>query len=74
MALLPHSFAAKARAAPWFPEECVTTVETCRGSCKIAFIAPRSLNDPVRWKFSHLKNNSAPTASFSEFDDMTEVR
>ena len=58
----PCSDAASERAAPWFPEEVVATpfASSTLLSCNKVFVAPRNLNEPVRWKFSHLKNNSAP--------------
>ena len=31
-------------------------------SCKTAFIAPRNLNAPTCWKFSHLKKHRSPSA------------
>ncbi len=50
-----------ATAWAWLPEENVSTPALrCRSSnCEMALKAPRNLKAPMRWKFSHLKNNSA---------------
>jgi acyl dehydratase len=56
-ASMPRSLAARATAMPWLPDDCVTTPLAAASSLrlKIAFVAPRILKDPVRWKLSHLK-------------------
>jgi hypothetical protein len=58
------------------PEEKATTpraraAESRRDS---ALKAPRNLNAPTRWKFSHLKNTVAPNASSTVRDVNTGVR
>lgn len=50
----PHSRAASASAAPWLPDECVTTPPGPL-SCRHWFIAPRTLNEPARCRFSHCR-------------------
>ena len=56
------AFPAAASAWPWLPEEWVTTPARLplSPSCKRAFIAPRNLNAPTFWKFSHLKQTEPP--------------
>ena len=39
-----------------------------------AFIAPRALNAPTFWKFSHLKKSRAPVSASSERQESTGVR
>src|SRR5262249_19731110 len=41
---------------------------------KIAFVAPRILNDPVLWKFSHLRKSCAPAILPRDADFSTGVR
>jgi hypothetical protein len=41
---------------------------------KTAFVAPRTLKAPAFWKFSHLKNSSAPVSSFMKREVRTGVR
>ena len=47
------------------PDECVATPHTASrsGSDNTAFSAPRILNAPPRWKFSHLNTTFAPQLS-----------
>src|SRR4051812_6625899 len=73
---MPRSFAARARAAAWFPDECVATprLAVSSSSEKTALAAPRALNAPTFWKFSHLKNNDAPLAASSSALVSTGVR
>ena len=56
--LAPSLLAADETAAPWFPDDVVMTpfVNCFFESCKIVFVAPLILNEPVFWKLSHLKN------------------
>ena len=59
--------AARARAAPWLPEEWVQTPPVPDGASEpaiesTALLAPRNLNAPARCRFSHLKATSAPTS------------
>ena len=62
---MPRNFAASASAAAWLPDECVTTplAATASDNDRTALVAPRNLNAPARWKFSHLKNSSAPASA-----------
>ncbi len=46
----------------------------CGAIADSALNAPRNLNEPVRWKFSHLKNTVAPEASSTVREVMTGVR
>ena len=54
---MPRRTAAYASAAPWLPDECVTTPRPASSAVSenTAFAAPRALNAPIFWKFSHLK-------------------
>src|SRR5436190_9974862 len=61
-AVIPRIRAARATACAWFPEDIVTTPRAASSSLRerIAFEAPRNLNAPIFWKFSHLKKSEAP--------------
>ena len=50
---------------PWLPEEWVATPFAACASFRpnTAFEAPRALNAPPFWRFSHLKKSSAPESS-----------
>jgi len=65
---MPRRGAAHASAAPWFPEECVTTPFAAPASLSesTALHAPRALNAATFWRFSHLKKSVAPVAMSSE--------
>src|SRR2546426_12819032 len=64
-----------ATAAPWFPDDAVTTPPArCPGvSDRSLFIAPRSLNDPVTWRFSIFRNTRARPVPPSARDSSTGV-
>src|SRR4029450_12744403 len=61
---VPRRVAAQARAAPWLPDECVTTPLTACASSSdsTALHAPRALNAATFCRFSHLKNSVEPDA------------
>src|SRR5439155_26982569 len=65
-----------ASAAPWLPDECVATPRRAVASSseKTAFVAPRALNAPIFWKFSHLKKSDATLAASSRELVSTGVR
>src|SRR5262252_7039030 len=73
---MPRSAAARATAAPWLPEECVATPRraSVSGRANTALLAPRALNAPPFWKFSHLKESRAPVSPSSVLLLMTGVR
>jgi hypothetical protein len=54
VARTPASRAAQATACPWFPALAATTParRSLADSAAILFSAPRTLNEPVRWRFS----------------------
>ena len=56
---MPSSFAASAIAMPWLPDEKVMTprARTSSGNCSSMLAAPRILNAPLRWRFSHLSDS-----------------
>jgi len=60
---MPRRRAASASAWAWLPEEWVATPRRASASDSenTALAAPRNLKAPTFWKFSHLKNSSAPT-------------
>ena len=60
----------------WAPLEGVTMPCAASASVneRIAFAAPRILNEPVFWKLSHLKKNCAPAIRSSECEVRTGVR
>ena len=64
-AAMPRCRAAYASAAPWLPDECVTTPRRASASVSenTALVAPRALNAPTFWKFSHLKKSRAPASA-----------
>ena len=57
VARIPASRAAQATACPWLPAVAATTPAACSASDSdaIVFTAPRTLNEPVRWRFSALR-------------------
>src|SRR5258707_7749172 len=72
----PRHAAAQATAAPWLPLDCVTIpFATCFSVReRIAFEAPRILNEPVLCRFSHLKKSWALVIAFKEAEVRTGVR
>src|SRR6516162_357206 len=73
---MPRSAAARATAAPWLPEECVATPRraSVSGRANTALLAPRALNAPPFWKFSHLKESRVPVSPSSVLLLRTGVR
>src|SRR5690348_12840960 len=71
----PRTRAAYASAWPWLPAEPVTT-PPLQPSPSAASLdsAPRSLNDPVRWRFSALRATVAPHSSEIVREERTGVR
>jgi hypothetical protein len=67
--------AARATAWAWLPEENATTpARRCAASNRdSALNAPRNLNAPIRWKFSHLKYSLAPSSAFTRREVSTGV-
>jgi len=65
-----------AMACAWLPDEnAITPPLRCAASnFDSALNAPRNLNAPMRWKFSHLKKNSAPQRSLAVAERSTGVR
>ena len=72
----PRSRAASAKAWAWFPLECVTTPRFWASASRenTALAAPRILNEPVRWRFSHLKKRALPASASREAQVKTGVR
>jgi hypothetical protein len=58
----PVRVAASATPWAWFPALAVTTPAAFSASESVLmrFVAPRILNEPVRWKFSSFRWTSAP--------------
>ena len=72
----PASRAAHATACAWLPAEIEITprARSSSVSSAIRFSAPRTLNEPVRWKSSALKCASAPSRSESVAERSSGVR
>src|SRR5439155_2114998 len=62
VASMPSSRAAHATAWPWFPALAVTTpaFRSTWLRLSILFTAPRTLNEPVRWRFSAFRRTGRP--------------
>ena len=60
----PSSEEASATPCAWLPALAATTpaARSSGSSPAIRTYAPRSLKEPVRWRFSHLKWTGAPTS------------
>src|SRR6266404_2391559 len=73
---MPRNCAAIATACAWFPEECATTPgpSLSSGIESTKFEAPRILNAPPVWRFSHLKNADTPASVSKLREVMTGVR
>jgi len=58
----PMRVAARATPCAWLPADAVTTPAACSSSESVAMrlVAPRILNEPVRWKVSSFRWTSAP--------------
>ena len=76
MAVVPTIRAASATPCAWFPDEYATTprARSVAVSNRSLFSAPRILNEPARWRFSHLKKTWQPLASSNAAEEMTGVR
>src|SRR5256714_1022345 len=72
----PGSAAAGATACAWLPDEKATAprARSSSESERILFVAPRILNAPARWKFSHLKKTRRPAAASNVREVATGVR
>src|SRR6267378_3722466 len=76
VAAAPTCLAAIATACAWLPEENATTprARSSSGMDRIRLLAPRILNAPPRWRFSHLKWTSTPAARLILVDENTGKR
>jgi hypothetical protein len=76
VARAPASRAASATACAWLPDEKATTPR--RRSSAVSesslLVAPRILNAPLRWKFSHLKKTRRPARASNVRELRTGVR
>src|SRR5215203_1649916 len=61
-AWIPACLAAQATAWPWLPALAATTpgARSSSESVAIRLVAPRTLNAPVRWRFSALSKTARP--------------
>ena len=68
--------AAQAAACAWFPADTVTRPRArSSGESNITlFSAPRGLNEPVFWRFSHLTYNATPARAPSPLAERSGVR
>src|ERR1700720_2848959 len=66
----PNNFPARAMPCSWLPEENAMMPRAFSSSLRRdrALNAPRNLNAPARWKFSHFRKTSAPASSLSARD------
>src|SRR5664279_5154191 len=71
----PTRDAASATPCAWFPADAATTpaARSLAVSREIRTYAPRILNEPVRCRFSHLRNTGPATAAASGRDDSIGV-
>src|SRR5437588_11135841 len=72
---IPASRAAQATAWPWLPALAATT-PAARSASESVFIlltAPRTLNAPVRWRFSAFSHTSRPASRVNVSDPYTGV-
>jgi hypothetical protein len=72
----PRARAAAATPWAWLPAEAQTTPAAQPASPSAASFAaaPRTLKDPVRWRFSALRTTSPPARSEKVRDERTGVR
>src|ERR671916_625320 len=72
----PRIRAAAASACAWLPAEAVTTplAHPCSPSAASLAATPRTLNEPVRCRFSALSTTSPPATSENVREDSTGVR
>src|SRR5436305_11165620 len=75
VAWIPASRAAQATACPWLPALAATTPARCSASpsVEILLYAPRILNEPVRCRFSALRETSRPASRENVSDRKTGV-
>src|SRR5918999_2465260 len=75
VAFTPPSRAASATACPWLPALAVTTPAARSASDRVAtrLAAPRILKEPVRWRFSALRNTGRPLRRPSVSEEETGV-
>src|SRR5438132_4950668 len=75
VALMPASRAAHATAWPWLPALAATTParRSPLESVAILLTAPRTLNEPVRWRFSAFRQTSRPASFESVSEPYTGV-
>src|SRR4051812_23684081 len=75
VALMPSTCAASATPWAWLPADAATT--PCRRSWsesrEIRTYAPRALNEPVRWRFSHLSCTGPSASAESQRDSSIGV-
>src|SRR3954454_11690185 len=76
VARTPISRAARATPCAWLPAEAATTPRARSSSvrCDIRVYAPRTLKEPVRWRFSHLRSTWLPVSAESQRDSSIGVR
>ena len=72
----PRARAAAARLCAWLPAEAATTPREQPSSPSAASLAatPRTLNEPVRWRFSAFSDTTPPVRSEIVRDESTGVR
>src|SRR5690349_17298568 len=75
VAVMPSIWAASATPWAWLPAEAATTpaARSSAESRDIRRYAPRILNDPVRWRFSHLRKTGPPASPVSQRDSSMGV-
>lgn len=73
---MPNVVADHATPCAWLPALAATTprARSSSESPVIRTYAPRGLNEPVRWRFSHFSHTSPPHRSDSARDATTGVR
>src|SRR5215212_8865767 len=76
VALMPSACAARATPWAWLPADAATTPRAFSSSERrdIRVYAPRTLKDPVRWRFSHLRKTGLPVSAESHRDPSIGVR
>src|SRR4051812_23532988 len=76
VALMPSACAARATPWAWFPADAATTPRAFSSSERrdIRVYAPRTLKEPVRWRFSHLRKTWLPVSAESHRDPSIGVR
>src|SRR5215204_2443828 len=76
VAAMPCCCAASATPCAWLPAEAATTprARSSSESRAIRTAEPRTLNEPVRWRFSHLRCTGTPASAESHRDSTIGVR